>query len=46
MINKIHNNLLKEVKVLSDNEYDCLVTSCDILKTKQLVKARKIPYIP
>lgn len=46
MINKIHNNLLKEVKVLSDNEYDCLVSSCDFLKTKQLLEARKIPYIP
>lgn len=44
MINKIHKNLLKEVKVLSDNEYDCLVSSCDFLKTKQLLNDRKIQY--
>lgn len=44
MINKIHNNLLKEVKVLSDNKYDCLVSSCNFLKTQKLLKSRKIEY--
>ena len=44
MISKFHDNLINKVTTLSKSEIECVVSSCNFLKTKSLLEQLNLPY--